>query len=70
MKIFAKLFVLGLSLIAVAVAGQAPTAEASQCIPPACFASPGCCFDRQCDDFCGGRGLGVCGQSQCCTCAG
>lgn len=69
MKKFTKLMVLALSLAAVAVAGQAPVAEAS-CQAPACFASPGCCINRQCDAFCGGAGLGYCGPSQCCSCQG
>ncbi|HEV8581476.1 MAG TPA: hypothetical protein VGX68_20620 [Thermoanaerobaculia bacterium] len=69
---------IGLFLAAVALVGAAlvsgPTkAEASRCIEPACFASPGCCFDWQCDSWCGGSGFGLCsggGTGGCCYCAG
>jgi len=63
-----KLGILMLSLGAIAIAGPVSTAQA--CNAPACFASPGCCANRDCDSFCGGRGLGFCGASQCCTCQG
>jgi hypothetical protein len=66
------MLVLALVLTLTALAfGPAPT-QAAACQPPDCFASPGCCFDRQCDEWCGGRGLGICqgAPSGCCACAG
>lgn len=69
MNRLAKLGILMLSLGAIALTGQTPTAEAS-CHNLACFASPACCSNRDCDDFCGGRGLGYCGPSNCCSCQG
>ena len=69
MKKVAKLG-LALSLLAVSFGLQPPAEAAPRCNPPACFASPGCCFNWQCDAFCGGTGLGYCGASECCTCQG
>ncbi|HSK79065.1 MAG TPA: hypothetical protein VLQ45_21605 [Thermoanaerobaculia bacterium] len=69
MNRLAKLGILMLSLGALAFTGPTPNAEAS-CHNLACFASPACCNDRQCDDFCGGAGLGFCGPSKCCSCQG
>lgn len=69
------LLLLALALTTVAFVSSPVTVEASACQEPDCFASPGCCFNRQCDQWCGGYGLGFCeGVSGkwggCCICVG
>lgn len=71
---------IGMFLFAVALSAAALTtgstrAEGSRCIEPACFASPGCCVNSQCDAFCNGTGLGFCQgvsgrNGGCCVCVG
>jgi hypothetical protein len=63
-----------LALSAFAFAGSTQPAQAI-CTGPLCFASPGCCYDFQCDKWCGGRGLGLCDGTPengggCCYCGG
>ncbi len=75
MKNRLSLFLLALILVASAFVSAPPPVAAASCIEPACFASPGCCFDRQCDSWCGGTGFGWCQGSNgiyggCCACAG
>jgi hypothetical protein len=60
------MFVLALVLTLAALAVDVQTA-AAVCQKPPCFASPGCCFNWQCDSWCGGLGLGICG-GECCSC--
>ena len=65
------MFVLALALAMTAMA-TAP-AETAQCLEPACIASPGCCYDRQCDSWCGAVGAGYCQGATpkfggCCVC--
>jgi len=67
------LLLLTLALTATAFVSRPQPARASACLEPACFVTPGCCFDWQCDAFCGGRGLGVCQGADeefggCCAC--
>ena len=72
MKTRIGLFLVALALTAAAILGPPQSAEAA-CKPPYCFASPGCCFAWQCDDWCGLPGMGICGgggQGGCCSCAG
>ena len=69
------LFLLALVLAVTASVSGPPEAMASGCLEPACFASPGCCFDRQCDAWCGGSGFGWCQGATpkyggCCVCVG
>lgn len=68
------MFLLALALTAVAFVSSPATVEASACIEPACFASPGCCRHEQCDKWCGGYGgfcQGVSGNwGGCCICVG
>jgi hypothetical protein len=67
------LFLFALGLSAAALASAPPFPKLSICRPPACFASPGCCFGESCDTWCGGAGLGRCGgngSGGCCWCAG
>lgn len=67
------LFLLALVLTVAAFVSAPPAAEAARCIEPACFASPGCCFNFQCNEWCGGYGLGACsggGLGGCCYCVG
>lgn len=68
------LLALALILSTFAFAGSPQPAQAI-CTGPLCFASPGCCYNWQCDSWCGGRGLGICGGTPqtgggCCSCAG
>lgn len=69
MKKTIRFFALALALMTVAFAGGPVRNAEAICQRPACFASPGCCFNWQCDSFCGGRGLGLCG-GECCECQG
>ena len=69
------LFLLGLALTAAALVSRPETAEAAPCRKPFCFASPGCCASWECDSWCGGTGLGICGpvvggMGSCCSCSG
>lgn len=66
--------VFALALSAAALTTAPKTAEAA-CLQPACFASPSCCRDSQCDSWCGGSGLGYCQGATpqnggCCACLG
>jgi hypothetical protein len=64
------LILLAVVLSATALAsGPAKAAPGPTCHPPACFASPGCCFDSDCVTYCAGRGSAnpVC-QGECCAC--
>ena len=70
MKKRLALFLLAVVLAAAALLGGSPKVEAARCHRPDCFASPGCCSDRDCDDWCGGRGFGVCSGGCCSNCAG
>ena len=61
-----------LTLSAFALAGSTQPAQAV-CKGPDCFASPGCCFNWQCDEWCGGKDLGLCDGTPengggCCYC--
>jgi hypothetical protein len=65
------MFVLALALAMTAMV-TAP-AETAQCLEPACFASPGCCYNWQCDDWCNAKGAGYCQGATpqfggCCVC--
>jgi len=67
------LFLLAVALTAAALVSGPSKAEAARCLRPDCLVSPGCCFDRECDSWCGGTGLGLCsggGLGGCCYCAG
>ncbi|HSG40706.1 MAG TPA: hypothetical protein VLE27_13780 [Thermoanaerobaculia bacterium] len=64
------------TLSAFAFAGSSQPAQAV-CTGPLCFASPGCCFDWQCAEWCKLEGLGApkCGGTPqtgggCCSCEG
>lgn len=66
------LLAMALSFLALATTSQPVQAV---CTGPQCFASPGCCFNWQCDSWCGGAGLGRCGGTPqngggCCYCPG
>lgn len=72
MKTRMSLFLAALALSAVAFVSASGTAQARKCQAPECFASPGCCYDYECDEWCEGKGLGRCeggGQGGCCYCA-
>jgi hypothetical protein len=69
------MFLFAATLAAAALVSGPSKAEAKRCLEPACFASPGCCYDWQCDSWCGGTGLGWCQGSNgiyggCCACVG
>jgi len=71
-KMTGFLFALGLAA-ATLLSTPATVKAAAICHPPACFASPGCCVDRQCGAWCESRGLGAphCGgngSGGCCWC--
>jgi hypothetical protein len=71
MKRKALFLVAAMALTAAALVSGPPAAEAAPCRKPLCFASPGCCLNWECDDWCGGSGLGRCsggGQGGCCYC--
>jgi len=75
MKKRVGLFLFAMALTAVTLVSRPKSAEASGCIRPWCFASPGCCAAWECDSWCGGVGLGVCrgvsgNQGSCCSCNG
>lgn len=68
------LFLLAAILTVLAIASTSQPALAI-CTGPLCYASPGCCFNWQCDSWCGGAGLGRCGGTPqngggCCYCNG
>lgn len=69
------LLLLAIVLTTIAFVSGPEPAQASRCLEPDCFASPGCCFDWQCDSWCGGRGFGWCQGADpefggCCACVG
>lgn len=75
MKKRMSMFLFAVALSAAALSSASSPAAQAICTGPLCFASPGCCYNFQCDSWCGGRGLGLCGGTPkdgggCCYCAG
>ena len=74
MKKRVGLFLFSLALTAFALVPGGTPAEATRCIKPDCFASPGCCQPQECADWCatyGGGGAPGCsgnGLGGCCYC--
>jgi len=52
-------FLILLALAALASISAPKPAAMAACVPPACFASPGCCLDRQCGSWCESTGGGI-----------
>lgn len=61
------LFLFAVALTSAAVTSTSEAALKPTCNAPACYRTPGCCVNLDCDSFCGGPGTGVC-MGECCEC--